>query len=65
MADVGGLFHRTVADSLDRGGAAGDSAEVICGYAAFDLRRLSQVTKPDALKVFLPGTPHNHRSPPG
>lgn len=25
---------------------------------------LTQITKPDSIKVFLFGTPHNHRSPP-
>ncbi|HLF92485.1 MAG TPA: hypothetical protein VJB14_03435 [Planctomycetota bacterium] len=25
---------------------------------------LTEITKPDSIKVFLFGTPHNHRSPP-
>jgi hypothetical protein len=37
---------------------------VILGHRTFDLRQLFRITQPDSLKVFLPGTPHNHRSPP-
>jgi hypothetical protein len=37
------------------------------GHAALLASRLpiSEQTQPESLKVFLSGTPHNHRSPPG
>jgi hypothetical protein len=64
MAEAVRLFRRTEPESLDRGAAPAHSSGVILGYPTSDLRRLVQITKPDSLKVFLPGTPHNHRSPP-
>jgi len=63
------LELRGLSPVLGRERLGGADADLLAGRPGLELgitriERCSEITKPDSLRIFLFGTPHNHRAPP-